>query len=105
MLIMLKIYGASDDLVEIEGSDYKKDEIGCFDKDVRIKFVDGTVIRVGYSKPGLAVWYIIVEKQGAAKQTLTICNDENAKIYSDVFEVDAEIIRHSVINQKEVENG
>lgn len=35
---MIKIYGCSDDLVEIYGSVYKEDEIGCFDHDVRIRF-------------------------------------------------------------------
>jgi len=97
---MIKIYGASDDLVEIEGSAYKHDEIGCYDQDVRLRFTDGTVIRVGYNKPSLAIWYINVEKQGVAKQSLTICNDEDTKIYSDVFEIDAEIVRHSIIKQR-----
>ena len=31
---MVKVYGVSDDLVEIEGSSYWEDEIGCYDKDV-----------------------------------------------------------------------
>lgn len=31
---MIKIYGCSDDLVEICGSVYKEDEIGCFDHSV-----------------------------------------------------------------------
>ena len=98
---MVKVYGCSDDLVEIEGSAYREDEIGCYDKDVRIRFVDGTVIRVGYAKPSMAAWYIIVEKQGTAEQKLTVCEDENAKVYSDVFEIDAEIKSHSVIAHKE----
>ncbi len=97
---MTKVYGASDDLVEIEGSTYKEDEIGCYAHDVRIRFLDGTVIRVGYPKDGLAVWWIEVEKQGTAEQKLTICEDEDARIYSDVFEIDSEIKSHSVIKQK-----
>lgn len=97
---MTKVYGASDDLVEIEGSTYKEDEIGCYTHDVRIRFLDGTVIRVGYPKDGLAVWWIEVEKQGTAEQKLTICEDEDARIYSDVFEIDSEIKSHSVIKQK-----
>ena len=97
---MTKVYGASDDLVEIEGSAYKEDEIGCYEHDVRIRFLDGTVIRVGYPKDGLAVWWIEVEKQGTAEQKLTICEDEDARIYSDVFEIDSEIKSHSVIKQK-----
>lgn len=97
---MTRVYGASDDLVEIEGSTYKEDEIGCYEHDVRIRFLDGTVIRVGYPKEGLAVRWIEVEKQGTAEQKLTICEDEDARIYSDVFEIDSEIKSHSVIKQK-----
>lgn len=97
---MIKIYGCSDDLVEIEGSGYKEDEIGCFDHDVRIRFLDGTVIRIGYPKDGLAIWWIEVEKQGTSKQALTVCDDEDGDIYSDIFKIDAEIKSHSVIKQK-----
>ena len=101
----VKIYGTSDDLVEIENSQYKEDEIGCYNSDVRIRFVDGTVIRIGYPKKTLlgefvAIWWIEVEKKGTANSTLTICEDEEARIYSDVFEIDAEIKSHSVIKQK-----
>lgn len=98
--MMVKVYGASDDLCEIEGSTYKEDEIGCYESDVRIRFVDGTIIRVGYPKDGKAIWWIEVEKEGTAPHTLTVCNDEDAKIYSDIFEIDAEIKSHSVIKQK-----
>ena len=97
---MVKVYGASDDLVEIENSKYKEDEIGCYDHDVHIRFFDGTVIRVGYPKDGLAIWWIEIEKQGTAENKLTICNDEDARIYSDIFEIDSEIKSHSVIKQK-----
>ena len=82
---MVKVYGASDDLVEIENSKYKEDEIGCYDHDVRIRFFDGTVIRVGYPKDGLAIWWVEIAKQGTAEQKLTICDDEDARIYSDIF--------------------
>ena len=97
---MVKVYGASDDLVEIENSKYKEDEIGCYDHDVRIRFFDGTVIRVGYPKDGLAIWWVEIERQGTAEQKLTICDDEDARIYSDIFEIDSEIKSHSVIKQK-----
>ena len=97
---MVKVYGASDDLVEIENSKYKEDEIGCYDHDVRIRFFDGAVIRVGYPKDGLDIWWIEIEKQGTAENKLTICDDEDARIYSDIFEIDSEIKSHSVIKQK-----
>ena len=97
---MVKVYGVSDDLVEIEGSKYKEDEIGCYDSDVRIVFTDGTQIRVGYPKDGAAIWWIEIEKYGTAHYELSSCTDENATPYSDVFIIDAEVKRHSVINQK-----
>ena len=97
---MVKIYGCSDDLVEIENSKYKENEIGCYDSDVRIRFTDGTIIRIGYPKENLAVWWIEVEKEGTAEHHLSICEDEKAEIYSDCFYIDAEIKSHSVIKQK-----
>lgn len=96
---MVKIYGASDDLVEIEGSAYEQ-EIGCWEQDVRIRFQDGTIIRIGYPKEDMAVWWIEVEADGTAEHTLTICEDEDADIYSDVFEIDSEIKSHRLIKQK-----
>lgn len=97
---MVKVYGASDDLVEIEGSTYEEDEIGCFNHDVRIRFTDSTVIRVGYPKENAAIWWIEIEKIGTASHCLIACHDENAKIYSDIFEICAEVESHSVIDQK-----
>ena len=97
---MVKIYGWSDDLVEIEGSSYKAMEIDCFQKDVVITFLDGTVIRVGYSKPGVGVWYIIVEKQGPAVQRLDICEEEDEHGYSDTFYIDSDIESHYLEAQK-----
>lgn len=106
---MVKVYGCSDDLVEIEGSAYKEDEIGCYDQDVRIRFVDGTVIRVSYPKRTLlgeyvAIWGIKIEKRGTANYHLELCDNEDADLYSDVFTIDAEVKSHSVIKKRR-ENG
>lgn len=94
---MIRIYGASDDLVEIEGSEYQENEIGCYEAKVRILFEDGTVIRVGYPKECGAVWWIEIEQTGDAYKTIHYCNDEDAEIYSDIFEIDSEIVRHEVV--------
>lgn len=97
---MVKVYGVSDDLCEIKGSKYREDEIGCYGSDVRLRFTDGTVIRVGYPKRDGGIWWIEVEKRGTAAQGMTVCEDEDANPYSDIFEIDAEIKSHSVIKQK-----
>ena len=99
---MIRIYGASDDLVEIEGSKYQEDEIGCYEANVRIWFEDGTVIRVGYPKECGAVSWIEIEKTGDAYKMIQYCSDEDAEIYSDIFEIDSEIVRHEVIENAAV---
>ena len=95
---MVRIYGVSDDLVEIEGSEYQENEICFFDAKVRIWFEDGTVILVSYGKDCGAIWEILVEKDGPSKHEVILCYDEDADIYSDIFEIDSEIVRHEVIS-------
>lgn len=94
---VVTIYGYSDDTVILENSNYNDGDIECFNSDVRIWFTDGTIIRIGYNKPGLGVWYIVREHVGAAEQTLLVCEDEDADPYSDVFCINAEIERHEVL--------
>lgn len=95
---MIRVYGYSDDLVEIEGA--FADEIGCYNRNVRIAFRDGTKILIGYGKPGLGVWWIVVEKQGTAPQKLTVCEDEDAEIYSDIFEIDSPILGWVILEKE-----
>lgn len=96
---MIKVYGASDDLVEIEGSKYRDDEIGCYNTDVKIEFVDGTVIQVHYGKDNdtKGIWAITVLNKGSAYQELLVCEDENARIYSDIFLIGAEVKQHELV--------
>ena len=95
---MIKVYGASDDLVEIGGSEYR--EIDAINSNVRIWFEDGTVILVGYGKEELGIWWVKVEKEGSANYTLEICEDEDAQIYSDIFRIDSTIKRYKVVKGK-----
>lgn len=97
---MVKIFGCSDDLVEIENSNYKEDEIDCFEKNVIITFKDETKIKIGYCKNDMAIWWIKVLNKGNANQNLIICNDENADIYSDIFEIDSEIVSHRIVKER-----
>lgn len=96
----VKVYGYSDDIVVIERSCYKQREIDCFNKDVIIHFEDGTVIRIGYSKPDIGVWYIIIEQNGTAPQTLTICENDEADIYSDIFDIESEVLSHEIVQRE-----
>lgn len=92
------IYGYSDDLVEIENSQYKKDEIDCYDKAIRFFFVDGTIISICYAQGG--VWKITHEAIGKAWYELTRCEDDDDDAYSDVFKIDSEIISYEAFTPK-----
>lgn len=93
---MTKVYGCSDDLLEIEGAPYPAGEIDCFDSNVFVRFSDGTMIKAYYEKDDKAIWGIEILEKGDAEQTLTECNDEDAEIYSDIFEIDADYVWHEV---------
>lgn len=96
---MVRVYGYSDDIVCIEGSKYKENEIDCYDKDIEIEFTDGTIINIGYGKNDLAIWYICVKKYGSASYNHIVCEDENSEIYSDIFEIESEIKYHKIVNK------
>lgn len=90
---MVKVYGYSDDILVIEGSKSPYDEIDCYEEEVTLWFTDGTIIKCGYPKEGKGIWYIRVVSEGCASYTLKECDDEDAEVYSDVFEIDAEITK------------
>ena len=99
--MLVTVYGSSDDLVEIEGSEYKEDEIGCFERNVRIWFRDGTIILVGYPKKDKGIWWVKTEQKGTAMSITTYCDDEDADIYSDVFSINSEIVKHEVVRKED----
>jgi len=68
---MIKIYGSSDDLLEIDGVFQGENEFGCYNKPITIEVVDpalGTAVAVtatyGFHKCSAAVWGITVEPIG-----------------------------------------
>ena len=84
----LRIYGSSDDLIEMDG--YLSGEAGHFfgdedDNPVLVVFSDGTILAVTYGKPGLGgVWGVSLVNQGVFFDRIEQCVDENADIYSDI---------------------
>jgi hypothetical protein len=82
-----KIYGCSDDLIEIEG--HINDEIGCYGTDEKERGVlivgsDGTALEVKYGKGGMGIWGITLLRQGPLFERVEPCTDEEADPYSDV---------------------
>lgn len=79
----MRVYGASDDLIEVEGVG----EHGCYadaEKGVYVFLSDGTDLLVRYGKEIGAIWAIEVLAKGSAFERLDVCLDEDAEIYSDV---------------------
>lgn len=95
---MAKVFGYSDDVVEIEHLEGGCTEVDCYDRDVQIHFEDGTVITIGYGKEGKGIWWIRVDQTGTACHELTICNDEDAAIYSDILEIEAEVAHWELVD-------
>lgn len=96
---MAKVYGYSDDIVCIEHLEGGCTEIDCFDKEVVITFEDGTEILVGYGKLDKAIWWIRISRGGSAFCDLIPCDDEDAEIYSDIFEIDSEVFCWNVVEE------
>lgn len=76
-----QIYGASDDLVELEGD--LSEEFSGGEKPCLLIFSDGTVLTIKYGKEHLAVWAITLITQGKLFKRIEYCTDGDAERYSD----------------------
>lgn len=84
---MLRVYGASDDLIEVEGD--IEGEVGCYgtdeqDNGVLLVFSDGTMLEIKYGKSKLAIWEIKLIRKGELFLIIEPCTDEDADIHSDI---------------------
>jgi hypothetical protein len=81
---MIKVYGASDDLIEIEGD--IREEFDTYDAENFLTFNDGTVLHVKYDDPG--IWKVNRVQNGSA----TYCkiyeadegSEERGEGYTDI---------------------
>jgi hypothetical protein len=96
-----KLYGASDDLIEVEGDCENADEFSGGDKAKYIGFSNGTVASIKYDERG--VWAITVHAEGTGKikklfglpdesdeTTSQHHKDKHAPSYSDVLIIETE---------------
>lgn len=83
-----KVYGCSDDLVEVEGD--VCGEVGCYGTDdddkrgVLLILSDGTLLEVKYGKGKRAIWGVQLLTAGTLFDRIDPCMDEDAKPYSDI---------------------
>jgi hypothetical protein len=73
------VYGASDDLIEIEGAIVE--EFTAEDEADRLIFSDGTVLEIRYTREG--VWRIEDVHRGTARLTVDVAPDGDEDNYSD----------------------
>lgn len=81
-----KVYGASDDLIEIDGD--VRGEVGYYGSEEKggalVVCDDGTILEVKYGKGGQGIWQVSLIKAGALFDRIDQCDDPDAKIYSDI---------------------
>jgi hypothetical protein len=87
----VKVFGDSDDLIEIEGdlreefNDYKTGEEPGY-----LAFSNGTVIRIQYGATTEAIWRItVIHRPEGTNHTLTPCPLGQDDVISDVLEIAA----------------
>lgn len=107
--VLTKVYGYGDDNVVItELSGRFEEEVGCFERVVQIGFEDGTVVNVSYPKEDGrygGVWGIEYVAKGTAKQTLDLCEDDEANPYSDVLKIYSKAKSYIVISKEKAKQG
>lgn len=69
---MIRIYGASDDLIEIEGD--ISEEFVYVGGDALLSFSDGTLLSIRYDNFG--IWRIHVLSKGASRLTHIVCTSD-----------------------------
>ena len=83
---MLTIYGASDDLIEVEG-DISEEFTALDDDGSLLAFSDGTVLRVRYTRDG--IWRIEPLARGTARLEIVSAVSGDDDNYSDRATLDA----------------
>jgi hypothetical protein len=80
------VYGASDDLIEVEGDVHGEVGTNIDEGPVLLCFSDGTLIAVTYGKPtGEAVWHLVLLRAGPLFLHIDVDSSEgDGSIYSDV---------------------
>jgi len=73
----VKVYGASDDLIEIEGD--IREEFNVYDDERYLAFSDGTVVKVWYDEDGIWRVHVVAGGEGCTKTRLPQ-DDKNTEV-------------------------
>ena len=95
-----RVFGEHKDTVVIETVGRDAIEIPATNSIVKLWFSDGTVLGVKYGKDSILypnIWHIRVIDQGREKYSYHQCFQETLLYYSDIYEIEAELVRYEVI--------
>ena len=96
----LRVYGASDDLIEVEGPNFSEEFNPPYGEESDLTMSDGTVLTVKYGKDikhdvdlfeEFAIWKITLKKQGPAFLSIDECFDEEGNPPSDIAHFKPEV--------------
>lgn len=80
-----KIYGASDDLIEIDGDVYEEFGAWSHDQDAQyVAFSNGVLLRIQYTDDGDGIWRITPVSGPTDSVTIAQCAVDDPDHYSDV---------------------
>ena len=83
---MIRVYGASDDLIEVDGDIREEFNPNGDERDSVLAFSDGTVLTIQYTSEG--IWRIARIAVGAADYSHTQAPPDEDENYSDVATLD-----------------
>jgi hypothetical protein len=92
----ITIYGASDDLIEVEGAISEEFDVGVSDDEWLIACSEGTVLRIT-NKTG--EWRITPVAHGSGALAISQCPEGDEDDYSDRATIDAESIAWVVLGR------
>lgn len=97
---MITIYGASDDLIEVEGDITEEFSPISDDDGYLLAFSDGTVLRIKYDD----VWRITPVVRGQASLDIVQCNEDDDNEYTDKATLDGVRIDWVVLGESIARN-
>jgi hypothetical protein len=84
---MTTVYGASDDLIVLEGevtSEINFIAIGLGKKGCLLIFSDGTILEAAFGKADRGIWRVSLVERGSLFDVIDVCIEEDASPHSDV---------------------
>lgn len=96
---MIKVYGSSDDLIEIESDnkeEFPSEEFLTYEESNVVAFSDGTLLEVRFDRWG--VWRIAPLERGPNFQSVTYTDDGS----SDIALIEGRFIKWVVLSKEEI---